>query len=331
MAITEGMERLYGMLPVDGSTIQVEELESHFGSGHGGFQAAFNDLIANKPDSLAIFHASTGNGKGTLKRNLDLTSKEAKQLQDATAYPDEAALYPVIMRSLEKWAYDKLKFDHDKPLWVEDTHTSKRGKLKNPDITLIGYQNFPGHNPTLEIITLEVKPKDQIKPNYATAAHSQLSNNENIPRATQAYLVFHVPAYRSPDPTMVQIVNSATALQPNVGVIEIRDPKNPDTWTIVSPAVKQKPNEIAMTDFIESMKVTPNGGTDGKIISAVLNKKVKSTTVGDNEDVSAPTIEPEPTTLENEPPIEHHGRHEAGFVYVAPPPDAGVQAQVIRA
>jgi hypothetical protein len=293
--VTIGMEKLLWLLR-DGARHPVSQLQTGYKTVKStSFSSAMDDLLKfgfvlqnhganNSPGTLRL----SPNAPQPLMRQIDEANSYTMDINPATQKPwGEEGLYPAIRKSLEQqWAYSELQFDQDKPHWVEDMHTNKAGRHKNPDITLIGFQNLANRRPTLEVVIFEVKPKDEVTTGWESQAIGESSDNAPIPntRVTQAYLMFHVPAYRSPDPMMPQIITAAK--QAGIGVIEIADPKKPNTWKRHNPAATQKPDPSVRDVFIGSM---PNGS---QILSVLNDKKVPADGVA-NQQAAEPDKEPQ--------------------------------------
>lgn len=339
ITVTDGMAHLYGMLPPDGSTVQVAKLQTDFGRGHGNFDTAKQGLTDN---GLATFH--DGGAGGTLKR-ADNPPDEAKRIDQANTYPDEHSLYDDIAATIRRdWAPLNGFTDPDN-LWVEVTgdERHKKGVLIHPDIVLYGTQKLL-NTKSKQLITFEVKPRNQVDAKGIKEAIGQRTDSG----ASKAYVIYHLPSYRR-DVDLTQILTDANT--DDVGVITLSNPKKfKESDEIFSPQKKSSVDKLKAHKFIsavmsEGNKILGIADSENPEPAPVEKQSAEKPSFQDNPAVDTPLpptpviSEPDPTPAPipvlpepepTEPEREHHGRHERGFVYVAPHPDAGIALQAIQ-
>ncbi len=240
-------DKLFALLPVDGTSLSNTELRRRLGVPAPEYWRA-RDVLVDEG------RATRGRGRGgSTARVLEELDSEVVHFEPGLGVAPgaggpprltEAQLYAPLQGVLSgDWQADKgIEY-----LAVEDVaragSRSTGGKWTRPDLVGVDVQVLTYlPTKTLSVHTFEVKPSDAID---VTAVYEALAHRR---AATHAYVMLHVPDEASPPAALESVVLEAR--RHGIGVIVFADPDNYETWDERVVADRVEPEPSAIDEFI---------------------------------------------------------------------------------
>lgn len=190
-----------------------------------------------------------GRGKGGSVRFLAAegstgTSEQSIEAVETTRQQRERPLYQPIKLEIESKWIERFGFD---AVRVEETHSqgSKNtgGTFTRPDVTAVGVKQYVYLPKRIEVITFEIKPRDQlgIMGVLEAIAHREAAH--------RAYVVFAASRQQFDGSSEVDRAMEL-AQKYGVGIVLTEKPDQVDSWEVVLDAIRHEPDPARLDRFL---------------------------------------------------------------------------------
>jgi len=236
---------LLALIPEDGGSIGNKTLRQKFTKKGKKIVSDITeeDYWDIRNDLLDDGEIAKGRGRGGSV--FRLIEDEDESVETATdEVKSESDLYEPFYKTLQDyWVKEKDLREYV----VQQTHSQGRrktgGTWTRPDMAIVSvgkYTYVPGK--ILEVTTFEIKPRGSLSivGVFETAAHAAFAH--------RSYLALNLSDSHQESVDFERIKNECRRLE--VGLLVFDDPKDWETWEIVSEGQRRDPDPAAVNDFI---------------------------------------------------------------------------------